>query len=251
MDRYPVATTALAFVAGFVDTVGFVGLFGLLTAHVTGNLVLLGAEVVLPGHGALIKLCAFPAFISGIALARMLVLSRSKRGRAAAGALLLLQVTFLGASLLVWKIGSPFASGNAPLAIVTGMLAAAAMGVQNAGGRLAWRGLSPTTVMTGNVTQLVIDLIDRMRGAGDAELTQRMRRLFLPVVGFGVGASAGGFAALHALLAALLLPLVILAVLASTKALEAEAEMAVTPDGPGGRARPLPDRESSARSAPR
>jgi uncharacterized membrane protein YoaK (UPF0700 family) len=35
---------ALAFVAGFLDTCGFVALFGLFSAHVTGNFVLLGAQ---------------------------------------------------------------------------------------------------------------------------------------------------------------------------------------------------------------
>ena len=36
----------LALTAGFVDTVGFIALFGLFTAHVTGNFVLIGASLV-------------------------------------------------------------------------------------------------------------------------------------------------------------------------------------------------------------
>ena len=43
--RLLVASLALGFIGGYVDTVGFVALFGLFTAHVTGNFVLIGAEL--------------------------------------------------------------------------------------------------------------------------------------------------------------------------------------------------------------
>src|SRR5258708_4799448 len=38
----------LSFIAAFVDTWGFIGLFGLFSAHVTGNFVLIGAALVHP-----------------------------------------------------------------------------------------------------------------------------------------------------------------------------------------------------------
>src|SRR5882724_4354222 len=61
----------LSFVAGFVDTAGFLGLQGLFTAHVTGNFVTLGAALVLGTHGVVAKLLALPEFILVIAVARL------------------------------------------------------------------------------------------------------------------------------------------------------------------------------------
>ncbi|MGN8139206.1 DUF1275 family protein, partial [Paraburkholderia sp. 22099] len=48
--------TLLAGIAGFVDTLSFVALYGLFTAHVTGNFVLIGAGVGGYGQGILLKL---------------------------------------------------------------------------------------------------------------------------------------------------------------------------------------------------
>ena len=74
---------ALGFTAGYVDTVGFVALFGLFTAHVTGNFVLIGSELAQPSHGVLIKFLAFPAFILAVALARtrVIILERERGAR--------------------------------------------------------------------------------------------------------------------------------------------------------------------------
>src|ERR1017187_7186592 len=61
----------LSFNGGFLDTVGFLGLQGLFTAHVTGNFVTLGAALVLGHHGIVGKILALPEFILVIALARL------------------------------------------------------------------------------------------------------------------------------------------------------------------------------------
>lgn len=222
MTRVTLATTGLGFTAGYVDTVFFVALFGLFTAHVTGNFVLIGAELAHPGHGVLIKFLAFPAFVAGIALARMLVLFATARGHRSSTLLLVLQAMLLLASGASGWRTAPFTSTDTSAAIATGLFAAAAMGVQNAAGRLVWQTLSPTTVMTGNVTQLVIDVVDLLRGAADDALRQRIGKFFWPIVGFGAGAIAGGLAVLQVSMLALLLPLVILTVFAASNSLDTE-----------------------------
>ena len=55
------ATATLSFVGGFVDVVGFIALFGLFTAHVTGNFIMLGLEMVHATKLAIAKLMAADA----------------------------------------------------------------------------------------------------------------------------------------------------------------------------------------------
>src|SRR5258706_7294555 len=70
MRTYALAAL-LSFIAGFVDTAGFLGLQGLFTAHVTGNFVTLGAALVLGTHGVVAKLLALPEFVLVVALVRL------------------------------------------------------------------------------------------------------------------------------------------------------------------------------------
>jgi uncharacterized membrane protein YoaK (UPF0700 family) len=69
----------LACVAGYVDTVGFVALFGVFTAHVTGNFVLIGSELTHASGNVMLKLLVFPAFVAGVALARVAVLGFERK----------------------------------------------------------------------------------------------------------------------------------------------------------------------------
>jgi uncharacterized membrane protein YoaK (UPF0700 family) len=55
--------SVLAAIAGYVDTLSFVALFGLFTAHVTGNFVLIGAEAAGFGQGVVMKLMAYVAIL--------------------------------------------------------------------------------------------------------------------------------------------------------------------------------------------
>jgi uncharacterized membrane protein YoaK (UPF0700 family) len=189
----PVATGALlAFTAGFVDTTSFIALFGLFTAHVTGNFVLIGAAIVDPHHGIVGKLLALPMFVLAVAATRLFIVGRESRGRNTVRPILAAQAVFLGLFVLAGIGAAPVSDGDAPLAILASLLGVTAMAIQNAASRTIFAALSPTTVMTGNVTQIVIDLVDMaVRKARENQAPARLRKMLPAAIAFAIGAVAG------------------------------------------------------------
>lgn len=185
----------MGFLAGYVDTLGFVALFGLFTAHVTGNFVLIAASLADPAQTpSLLKLLAFPAFILGIAAARLLVAGCERRGKAAVKPSYLLQLVLLLGFMACGMLAEPIGSSAGAFAMAAGLLGAAAMGAHSAASKLLLTHLAPTSMMTGNVTQLVIDTVDRLRGAADAATKARCAKFFWPVLAFALGCAAAAFA---------------------------------------------------------
>jgi len=212
--------SVLSAIAGYVDTLSFVALFGLFTAHVTGNFVLIGASVAGFGQGVLLKLMAFPAFIAGVVLSSVLV-RRQRPATPLHGACMLYvvqAVLLLAFCVSGIGLGREIPPDGWP-AVICGMLGAAAMGVQNAHGRLVARPGVPNTVMTGNVTQLVLDAVDLVSSQVSDEIKAAARTRFakmLPTIAaFGVGAIAGALAYRRTGFAALLLPFAALVWLAA------------------------------------
>jgi uncharacterized membrane protein YoaK (UPF0700 family) len=203
----------LALTAGYVDTVGFVALFGLFMAHVTGNFVLIGSELAVPTHGVLIKFLAFPAFIIAVATARVLVVRAEHSGRNAALQLFAVQGVLLIAFMVTGWYALPLEDSRSPLALTAGVLGAAAMGTQNAASRLVWSSVAPTTVMTGNVTQLVIDLVDLARDRCNSGLRSQVYKFLWPVLAFGAGAICGAFAFRYLSFLALAFPIGLVGIL--------------------------------------
>ena len=113
------------------------------------------------------------------------------------------QTLLLAGFMAAGLIASPVTASDTPLALLAGCLGAAAMGLQNAAGRLSLTKLTPHTVMTGNVTQLVLDATDAALGGADPGVRERLRKLFWPVLAFGAGALAGALAFVHVGFAAL------------------------------------------------
>jgi uncharacterized membrane protein YoaK (UPF0700 family) len=210
--------TVLAWIAGYVDTLGFVALFGLFTAHVTGNFVLIGAEVAGVGQGVLLKLLAFPSFIVGIALSSVLFKFLERHHPAnAASALYLLQALLASFMATGW-IALPITDSSASTVLLCGVLGTMAMGVQNARGRLLQSAGLPNTVMTGNVTQVVLDVIELIhRGAqgGHGQVVrERLGSTLAAMGGFAAGAICGATAFVHVSFVAIALPVLVLLLLA-------------------------------------
>ncbi|CAJ0703637.1 hypothetical protein LMG18102_04022 [Ralstonia mannitolilytica] len=188
--------TLLAFVAGYVDVVGFAALFGLFTAHVTGNFVMIGLELAGSGQGVLAKLLALPMFVVAVAATKLAVTALARRGVAPLRPLLLAQAALLLAFMVAGLLAAPILSADAPATMVVGLIGVAAMGVQNAKGRLVLGDQAPTTIMTGNTTQIVIDVVELLSPGGtqkDAART-RLRKMVPPLIGFATGAVLGALA---------------------------------------------------------
>lgn len=202
------------FLAGYVDALGFIALFGLFTAHVTGNFILIGAALADASRmSILLKFLAFPAFILGVALARLLVVAVARRQGPALKLALGLELVLLVAFMVLGMLASPIGSDVGAYAMAAGLLGAAAGGVHSATSRLLLPELAPTSMMTGNVTQIVIDSVDVLRGAGDAGTSARCAKFFWPLLAFALGCIAAAFAYLAYGFIVLMLPILILAFL--------------------------------------
>jgi uncharacterized membrane protein YoaK (UPF0700 family) len=211
--------TILAAVAGFVDTLSFVALFGLFTAHVTGNFVLIGAGIAGFGQGVVLKLSVFPAFVCGVIASSLIARSLSARPAWQATRVLhavqaVLLLGFCAAGLWATPVTQP----DSVPALVAGIVGTFAMGVQNAHPRVLARAGVPNTVMTGNVTQAILDVVDMLsaRTADSARAAARARfgKMLPAIVAFALGAAAGALGFRHVGFWALLAPVAALAVLA-------------------------------------
>jgi uncharacterized membrane protein YoaK (UPF0700 family) len=189
----PAVPTLLSFNGGYVDTVGYLALQGLFTAHVTGNFVTVGAALVLGTSGVVAKLLALPVFCLVIIVTRLLSFRLPPSWAAFETALTLKCLLLLAAAVMAIAWG-PFSDGNGLQAIIMGMTLVAAMAIQNAAHRIHLSSAPPSTLMTGTTTQIMIDVADMIRGvSGTARDTtkSRLRHMGAAVAGFVSGAATG------------------------------------------------------------
>jgi uncharacterized membrane protein YoaK (UPF0700 family) len=181
--------TLLSVIAGMVDLTGFLTLGNIFTAHITGNLVLIAALVVRRGRMNPAQILAIPVFILAVAAIWLLARASGRRGPGLSRLLLLVQFLLLACVLIFSVITKPSVNPHGLIAGIAAMMAVSAMACQFALLRLTLPVAPSTAVMTGNLTNAVLSLLDRQSRtqpliAGDAE---RLRGSLHLLIGFFAG----------------------------------------------------------------
>jgi len=183
----------LSVTAGCTDIISFLGLNGLFTAHVTGNLVILAAHFF-SGESQIAPMLSVPVFIVIVSLTRVLASSLELRGWASLHPLLLLQFLLLAGFLILCVLAGLPIDPNGTLEIIAGMLGVSAMAVQNALVQISLRGAPPTAAMTGNFTLFAMSVGEMLVGGDPAAITEarkRAARTLPAILGFAVGCGLG------------------------------------------------------------
>jgi uncharacterized membrane protein YoaK (UPF0700 family) len=199
-----------SFNGGYVDTAGFLALHGLFTSHVTGNFVTFGATIVQGTSGVVAKLLALPVFCAVILLTRTLAHRVLSPGWPVLESTIVLKILLLASGAAFAIAWGPFANGDSPAALTTGMTLVAAMAIQNAANRTDLANFPPSTILTGTSTQIMIDIADL--GSGDltpearAVVLARLRKMCLAVAAFALGCGVAALIYIHFAMKVFLLP---------------------------------------------
>jgi len=181
--------TLLSVIAGMVDLTGFLTLGNLFTAHITGNLVVVGALAVRRGRINPPQILAIPVFMLAVAATWLLARASRRRGPSLLRLLLLVQFLLLAGVLIFSVITKPSANPHGLMAGIAAMMAVSAMACQFALLRLTLPVAPSTAVMTGNLTNIVLSVMDRYSGTQPliANDTERLRSTLPLLIGFFVG----------------------------------------------------------------
>ena len=134
----------LSVIAGMVDLIGFLSL-GILTAHITANIVVIGALVVRHNRVNPAQILAIPVFILAVAGTWLLARASGRRGPGLLRLLLLIQFLLLTCVLIFSVSTKPSAN---PHGLIACMMAVSAMACQFALLRLGLPVAPSTAVRT-------------------------------------------------------------------------------------------------------
>ena len=151
--------TLLSVIAGMVDVIGFLSL-NIFTAHVTGNIVVIGALMVRHDRVNPAQILAVPVFMLAVAATWLIAKASRKHGIGLMRPLLVIQFLLITFLLIFSIITRPSTDPHGLMATIAAMIAVTAMGCQFALLRLTMPVAPSTAVMTGNLTNAVLALVD-------------------------------------------------------------------------------------------
>jgi uncharacterized membrane protein YoaK (UPF0700 family) len=163
---------------------------GFFLAHITGNFVTLAPTLVMGTHGVVAKVLVLPEFVLVLVLGRLGVSRMKSRGRPVLRIALAAMMCALLAFFVLAVVYGPFPDSDAPPALITAFAGLTAMAMQNAVQRVHFASMPPTTLMTGNITQAVIDagdLIWKFEPVDGPAVRVRLLRTLRGIISFACG----------------------------------------------------------------
>ena len=179
----------LSVVAGMVDLTGFLTLGHIFTAHVTGNLAFLAADLVRGEAPRVAQALIVPLYM--LAMTASFLIARRARLRDASplSVLLWIQLLLLACVFVFSCITVPSARPEGVAADVAAAIAVCAMGCQYALVRMLLPGTPSTASMTINLTDTVLLLLDT--AASNRSQTANARDRSMQAAGVLTGFLAG------------------------------------------------------------
>ena len=186
----------LSFIAGLVDVTTFVTLRGLFSAHVTGNIAVLAADIVHGTTVGLLTALAVPIFIGVTFVVTVVHLRLGTDHLKHAAHTLWVQTALIAAAGICAVLGD--SRGPAIGVIACGIAAITAMALQNAMLHLEYRRVPSTAVMTGNIVGATVAVAELATGPREVRGTARAAwRTYWPLLaGFCAGAVVAAMSAM-------------------------------------------------------
>ena len=166
----------MAVIAGFSDVFGFIALHQIFTAHITGNIVMAISYAIYHIPGISHRLIAIPTFIIFAIIATIIIETHG----ITKFALRIWLTTELLLFVLLMYLGIVFRDHfvvTTNTFTIIAMIPVTAMAIHNTLMKTYFRGIPVFTVMTGNLSQLIISTTSLSLGKKNIQPEHRLQRI--------------------------------------------------------------------------